>query len=91
MNIEQILKENECTIIDVRTPGEYCCGNIAGSINIPLKEIPNRIDEIKTLNTPLVLCCASGGRSGKATQMLTQENIDCYNGGSWLDVNLYQS
>ena len=32
--------ENERTIIDVRSPMEFMGGNIAGSINIPLQEIP---------------------------------------------------
>ena len=91
MKVEELIKEKKATIVDVRTPGEFMGGNVAGSINIPLQELAKRMDEIKKLKAPLVLCCASGGRSGMATQMLTQENIECYNGGSWLDVNYYQS
>jgi rhodanese-related sulfurtransferase len=91
MNIEKIIKEKQGTIIDVRTPGEFMGGNVAGSINIPLSEVPQRMDEIKTLKTPLVLCCASGGRSGQATQFLSEEGIECCNGGSWFDVNYFQS
>ena len=75
------------TIIDVRTPGEFMGGHVAGSINIPLQEIQNRIDEIKELDQPIVLCCASGMRSGQATVYLRSVGIDCENGGSWLDVN----
>ena len=75
----------------MRTPGEFMGGNVAGSINIPLQELQQRLSDVKNLTQPLVLCCASGGRSGMATQMLTQEGIECCNGGSWLDVNYYQS
>jgi len=75
------------TIIDVRTPGEFMGGHVAGSINIPLQEIPDRVEEIKTLSQPIVLCCASGNRSGQATYFLKQHGIDCSNGGSWLEVN----
>ena len=48
-------------------------------------------EELKDLNLPLILCCASGNRSGQAQHFLSQKGIDCYNGGSWLDVNYYQS
>ena len=91
MNIETIIKEKKGTIVDVRTPVEFSGGNVEGSINIPLQEIPQRIDELKKLNSPLVLCCASGNRSGQVYSYLTQQGIECFNGGSWLDINFYQS
>ncbi len=91
MTIENIVKTKQGTIVDVRTPGEFMGGHVVGSINIPLQEIEKRWDEIKSLKQPLVLCCASGGRSGQATQYLLQQGIECMNGGSWLDVNYYQT
>ncbi len=75
------------TIVDVRTPAEFMGGHVAGSVNIPLNEIPKRLEEIKELAQPLVLCCASGGRSAQATSYLKGLGITCENGGSWLDVN----
>ena len=75
------------TIVDVRTRSEYSGGHIANSLNIPLNEIQERIEELKALSQPLILCCASGGRSGQATLFLKSLGIDCENGGSWLDVN----
>ena len=75
------------TIIDVRTPQEFMGGNVVGSINIPLNEITERVDEIKSMTQPIVLCCASGMRSSQATGFLKSHGIDCENGGSWLDVN----
>jgi len=78
---------NSKTIIDVRTPGEFMGGNVAGSINIPLNEIPQRLSEIKELPQPIILCCASGARSGQAAMFLQHNGIKCENGGSWYDVN----
>jgi rhodanese-related sulfurtransferase len=72
------------TVVDVRTPGEFAGGNVPGSINIPLQEIPHRMDEIKDLPKPITLICMSGGRSGQATAFLKAQGIDCSNGGSWL-------
>lgn len=91
MNAEKIIRDNAGTIVDVRTRGEFMGGSVSGSINIPLNEIPERMEEVKKLKQPLVLCCASGNRSGQAAFLLSQQGVECYNGGSWLEVNFYQS
>ena len=75
------------TIIDVRTPAEFQGGHVAGSINIPLQEVPKRLEEIKALKQPILLCCASGMRSGQATSYLKGVGVDCENGGGWMEVN----
>lgn len=91
MNIEKIIKDNEGTIVDVRTRGEFMSGSVSGAVNIPLNEIPERIEELKNLKKPLVLCCLSGNRSEQAAYILSQQGVECCNGGSWLDVNYYKS
>ena len=87
-NIETVIKSGEATIIDVRTPAEFSSGHVKGSINIPLQKIPGRLNELKSMQK-IVLCCASGNRSGQATAFLKQNSIDCENGGSWMDVNYH--
>ena len=79
--------ESKLTVVDVRTIEEFRGGHVAGSINIPLQEVVARVEEIKALPQPIIFCCASGGRSGQATQYFKSLGIDCENGGSWLDVN----
>jgi rhodanese-related sulfurtransferase len=69
------------TIVDVRQPEEFIGGHVAGSINIPLPEIGIRLDEIRQMPQPLVLCCASGARSNRATEYLRGQGIRCENGG----------
>jgi phage shock protein E len=91
MDIQKIISEKKGTIVDVRTPQEFMGGHVAGSINIPLQEIVNRMEEINKLKMPLILCCASGNRSGQARNFLYQSGIECYNGGSWMDVNYCQT
>ena len=76
------------TIVDVRTVQEFNMANAAGSINIPLQEIQQRLEEIKLLDQPIILCCASGNRSGQAALFLQGYGIDCENGGSWTDVHV---
>ena len=87
-NIEKLIKSGKATIVDVRTSSEFMGGHVAGSINIPLQEIPKRLAEFKKMEH-ILLCCASGNRSGQATQFLKQNGIECENAGSWMDVNCY--
>lgn len=89
MTIQEMVQNG--TVVDVRTHGEFMGGNVAGSINIPLQELTARVDEFRTMKTPVVLCCASGNRSGMATQILQSQGVECVNGGSWLEVNYYKS
>lgn len=91
MEIEKLITNGEGTIVDVRTPAEFMGGHVAGSINIPLNELPARMVEIKKLTAPVIFCCASGNRSGQATQFAAAQGILCVNGGSWTTVNYYKS
>jgi len=75
------------TIVDVRSPMEFQGGHVAGSVNIPLQEVPDKIEEFRNMSQPLLLCCASGNRSGQATAFLKHHGIECENGGGWMDVN----
>ena len=78
------LIDNGAVLIDVRTPSEFSMGNAKGSQNIPLDRISGKVKKIKQLNKPVVLCCASGMRSGQATSILKSKGIEeVYNGGSW--------
>lgn len=91
MNTEKIIRNNEGTIVDVRTPGEFRGGSASGAVNVPLNEVPQRLEELKAMKSPLILCCASGNRSGQATDFLSRQGMDCLNGGSWLEVNFLTS
>ena len=87
MSIKELINNPEVTIVDVRTPGEFMAENVVGSINIPLDEMMEREDELKALQ-PMVMCCASGNRSGQAVAYLTANGFDAvYNGGGWADVS----
>jgi rhodanese-related sulfurtransferase len=90
-HLATLIQNGQGTIVDVRSFGEFMGGHPVGALNIPLHEIPSRVEEIKALKSPLILCCASGNRSGEAQRYLSAQGIECYNGGSWLDVNYWQT
>lgn len=61
--------EAGATVVDVRTPEEYRDGGYPGARNIPLQVLGARLGEIPK-DRPVVLYCASGGRSGLAARQL---------------------
>lgn len=61
-------RNDEFTLLDVRTPGECAKGMIPGFINIPVDEIRNRFSEIKTKN--VLVTCQVGQRAHTATLLL---------------------
>ena len=76
-------QSRDAVIIDVRTTSEFGQGAISGSKNIPLQVINDKISEIKKLNKPIITCCVSGMRSGKAASILNDNGIEAINGGGW--------
>ncbi|SMG40020.1 Rhodanese-related sulfurtransferase [Marivirga sericea] len=83
------MKNSNKTIIDVRSEGEFVMGHAEGALNIPLNEIDGRLDEISEIEGEIILCCASGNRSGMAQQILESKGINCHNGGSWFAAENY--
>lgn len=84
--IQEIVKDGGL-IIDVRRPFEFASGHVQGSKNIPLDNIESSISELKKHSGNIVLCCASGNRSGMAKQKLEKHGIEAYNGGGWRMVD----
>lgn len=75
----------KATIIDVRTEGEFAMGRVDGTRNIPLNQVPDRVEEFRAMDRPLVLICQSGNRSGQATEFLKAHGLtEVYNGGGWM-------
>jgi rhodanese-related sulfurtransferase len=87
MNLKEIVNNPETTIVDVRMPFEYDEEHVEGAINIPLQEIPQRVEEFKSMKQPIVVYCRSGNRSAQAQMFLRQHGIkEIYNGGGLYDM-----
>ena len=86
MNLTDLVRNSETSIVDVRTTEEFSNSRVEGSVNIPLNLVPENIETLKKMQ-PLVLCCAAGVRSGQAMEFLKFNGLNqVYNGGSWQDV-----
>ena len=64
-------------VIDVRTPTEHAKGSVAGTINIPVDELRDRLDEVEKSN--VIVYCAVGQRGHIATQLLKAHGIEVKN------------
>jgi len=73
--LKQKLDLQEVVLVDVRESSEYATEHIVGSISMPLSTFDqNPIANIE--GKPLVICCQSGMRSGRASQKLLENGYD---------------
>ena len=84
----QAMQQPNAVLIDVRTPEEVAEGTIPGASNIGFEEIGQRIAEVAPdKDTPIVLYCRSGRRSGIAQDSLQALGYSqVINGGGYLDL-----
>ncbi|KQL52551.1 rhodanese [Heyndrickxia shackletonii] len=77
--VEKLLEEGKkLNIIDVREVDEVVAGKIPSAVNIPLGFIELRMDELNK-DTEYIMVCRSGGRSGRAAQLLESEGFQVVN------------
>ena len=80
------LKDAGASLVDVRSEGEFAHANAAGTLNIPLSELGSRLNEIPK-DKPVVVCCASGSRSGMAKLLLLKNGYrNVHNIGNWSNL-----
>lgn len=70
-DLKGFLNDKSKQFVDVRTPGEYRGRNISQFQNIPLDQLPSKLDKLdKTKETYVI--CQSGMRSSRAAGILTK-------------------
>jgi len=86
--VQQKLEAGEAiNLIDVREVAEVEAGRIPGVIHIPLGLLEFRMHELDK-QTPYIIVCRSGGRSGQATAFLEAQGYDATNmSGGMLEWN----
>ncbi|MFW2334977.1 MBL fold metallo-hydrolase [Ilumatobacter sp.] len=71
---ERMKEIDDIQVVDVRNPGEVAEGAIQGAIEIPVGQLPNRVDELD-VTRPTVVYCAGGYRSSVAASLLRQRGF----------------
>ncbi|MBP7809858.1 MAG: rhodanese-like domain-containing protein [Bacteroidia bacterium] len=79
-----VMKNTNEIIVDVRTTEEWNMdGHAECSVNYPLDQIQNKIEDLKKYNH-IVLVCRSGNRAGIAKQILEGAGLkNIENKGPW--------
>ena len=68
-----IENKEDIILLDVRTTGEYAKGKIAKSINLPVDEIPKKIEKlIADKSKKIYVYCLSGSRSVYAVDFMVK-------------------
>ena len=68
---ELMQSQNNCTVLDVRTPEEFSQGHIPSAILIPDYELAKRAEkELPDKNALILVYCRSGNRSRQAANTL---------------------
>lgn len=69
-------EELDPLVVDVRTAAEFELGHVPGSVNVPMAELTDRIDEIAGAD-PIVLVCEVGALSRQAASLVrAYEDVD---------------
>ena len=87
-----VQQKQDLLVLDIRTPDEYTDGHIAGAKNIDFygEGFEKKLRDLKK-DQPILLHCASGGRSAKARDLMHSmgfNNLYHMGGGmnAWLDA-----
>ncbi len=89
-----LINREDAQIIDVREPDEYAAGHLPESRNIPAARLEERAGELDKLkDTPLILVCQTGARSGAACPRLSKlgfAKVSSLGGGlnAWREAGL---
>jgi len=71
-----ISDNSEFVILDVRTKEEYDDGHIPGAKLVPVNILPMKLSELaKYKDKPVLVYCASGGRSPRAVDTLADNSF----------------
>jgi len=78
-------------INDSHPPAEFAAGHLPNARNIPLAELGQRAAELPK-GKPVLVCCATGARSGRAAASLGKDGREVFNlaGGlqAWREAGL---
>jgi rhodanese-related sulfurtransferase len=78
MSAEQLathLQNSDPLLLDVREPWEFDICHIEGSINMPMAQVPQRLEELPA-NDEIIVICHHGVRSQQVIWFLQQQAYD---------------
>jgi rhodanese-related sulfurtransferase len=71
----ELIKEDKALLVDIRFREEYEAWNVQPSINIPLNELPDRLEELRKESRLIVTACPHNERSAIALVFLLANGV----------------
>ena len=82
VQFEELIKNPNVQLVDVRTLAEHMEGHIPGSLNINVKDeegFPAAVDDLLDKGREVAVYCRSGRRSRTAADLLVKKGFKVYN------------
>lgn len=76
-----MVNSQNAQLIDIRAKKKFSTGYIQGSRNIPFTDLKDRLDEIRAIESPVIIICDMGIQAGAAVQLIAKENVYRLDGG----------
>ena len=78
---EELIKDSNVQLVDVRTLAEHMEGHIPGGLNINVKDeqFASCVDDLLDKNRAVAVYCRSGRRSRTAADILVKKGFKVYN------------
>jgi hydroxyacylglutathione hydrolase len=76
-------RSQDGVVVDVRGEGEWQAGHVPGSLNLPLADLEQRLDEVPR-NRTVIVHCQTGSRAAMAASLLKAKgfgDVRLYSGG----------
>lgn len=72
----QLINRRDAVVIDVRDSVEYAAGHIGNARHIPEAQLAERIKELEKFKArPIIISCRTGGRAGRAGDVLRKHGF----------------
>jgi len=78
-DLAQRIAQGGAPLIDVRQPEEYREAHVPGALLIPLDQVPDRLDDVRSEGAEVLVICKSGARSRTAANFLATAGITALN------------
>ena len=75
---EAFEQRDKVTFLDVREWYEWDAGTIEGAVNVPIRQLRDRLDDVPR-GKPVVAICQVGQRSALAAEFLSHNGIEAHN------------
>ncbi len=76
-----LINQQNAQLIDIRDKKSFENGHIQGSRNIPFSKLKERLEEIRAIESPIVIVCDMGIQAGAGVKLIAKNNVSRLAGG----------